>query len=109
MEKRNLEGEIYEGGLKLHNIELFDNILKVSWLRRFFPSNSKWTIIPQKSELDKAFKFGAYYLGRILEMTENKFWKDVIKSLLSLWHSEISLDKNIILNTPLWYNNKIQQ
>ena len=43
-----------------------------------------------------------------IEMTENKFWKDVIKSLVSLWHSEISLDKDIILNTPLWYSNQLQ-
>ena len=36
-------------------------------------------------------------------MTDNKF----IKSLQSLWHSEISHDKDIILNTPLWYNNQL--
>ena len=41
-------------------------------------------------------------------MTDNKFWKDVIKSLQSLWHSEISFDKDIILNTHLRYNNQLR-
>ena len=42
-----LASEIYQGGLKLHNISLFDKTLKLSWLRRFLTSNSKWTVIPQ--------------------------------------------------------------
>ena len=41
LRKEILEGEIHHGGLKLHNIALFDNTLKLSWLRRYLRSNSK--------------------------------------------------------------------
>ena len=36
--KEILEGEYSEGGLKLHNIKLFDKMLKLSWLRRYSQS-----------------------------------------------------------------------
>ena len=39
--KEILEGEIKHGGLKLHNIVLFDRTLKLSWLRRYLRSNGK--------------------------------------------------------------------
>ena len=39
--KEILEGEICHGGLKLHNIQLFDKTFKLSWLKRFLKSNSK--------------------------------------------------------------------
>ena len=44
--KEILEGEIHHGGLKLHDIALFDQTLKLSWLRRFLSSKSKWTVFP---------------------------------------------------------------
>ena len=48
--KKILEGEILHGGLKLHTIALFDQTLKLSWLRRFLKSKSKWTIFPNSFE-----------------------------------------------------------
>ena len=72
-----------EGGLKLHNIFLFDKTLKLSWLRRYIKSSSKWTVIP-----NDILKFGPDYLHRILELTSNPFWKDVIKSLEIFWQSD---------------------
>ena len=83
--KNILEGEIHHGGLKLHNIALFDKTLKLSWLRRFLKSKSKWTIFPNSFELIDAFVYGPEYLSRIIEMTSNRFWVDVIKSLQMLW------------------------
>ena len=74
-----LESEIHLGGLKLHNIALFDKTLKLSWLRRFLKSKSKWTIFPNSFELIDAFNYGPEYLDRIIEMTSNKFWIDVSK------------------------------
>ena len=76
--KEILEGEYHEGGLKLHNIFLFAKTLKLSWLRRYIKSSGKWTVIPNDFELFDIFKFGPDYLDRILELTSNPFWKDVI-------------------------------
>ena len=50
-----LEAETKDGGLKLHNIKLFDTALKLGWLKQFIRSNSKWTIFPKDFELEGVF------------------------------------------------------
>ena len=100
--KEILDGELHHGGLKLHNIALFDQTLKLSWLRRFLSSIGKWTVIPSYLELNDAFKYGPVYLDRIIETTSNKFWVDVIKSTQMLWQSNAVSDRDVICNTPLW-------
>ena len=106
--KEILEGEVHHGGLKLHNIALFDQTLKLSWLRRFLSSKSKWTVFPNSFELNHAFIFGPEYLNSIIEMTSNKFWIDVIKSVQMLWNSEAVLHKDVICNTPLWLHDSFK-
>ena len=106
--KEILEGEIHHGGLKLHNISLFDQTLKLSWLRRYLSSNGKWTVIPSHFELSDAFKFGPLYLDRIIETTSNKFWIDVIKSTQMLWQSNAINDRDVICNTPLWLHESFK-
>ena len=46
-----LEGKIYQWANTLHNILLFDKNLKLSWLKLFLCSQSKWTIFPKDFEL----------------------------------------------------------
>ena len=106
--KEILEGEIHHGGLKLHNISLFDQTLKLSWLRRYLTSKGKWTVIPSHFELSDAFKFGLLYLDRIIETTSNKFWVDVIKSTQMLWQSNAIYDREVICNTPLWLHDSFK-
>ena len=36
--------EIHTGGLKLHNMTLFDTALKLVWLQKYSKGSSKWTI-----------------------------------------------------------------
>ena len=103
-----LEGEIHHGGLKLHNIALCDKTLKSSWLRRFLQSNRKRIDIPKSFEWVDAFTFGPVYLDRIIEVTANKFWTDVIKSTQMLCQSEAVFDKEAMCNTPLWLHNYFQ-
>ena len=102
--KEILEGEICHGGLKLHNIVLFDKTLKLGWLKRFLKSNSKWTRIPQEFDLEQCFIYGPDFIERIMEMTTNRFWLDVLKNLKFLWESGSLQHKDSILNTPLWFN-----
>ena len=106
--KEILEGEIHHGGLILHNISLFDQTLKLSWLRRYLSSNGKWTIIPSNIELNDAFKYGPIYLERIIITTSNTFWVDVIKSTQMLWQSNAVSDREVICNTPLWLHDSFK-
>ena len=79
--KEILEADTKFCGMKLHNLELFDSSLKIGWLKRYIRSNSKWCVIPDDFELYNVFKYGPDFLERILEMTSNPFWIDVLKSL----------------------------
>ena len=106
--KEILESEINHGGLKLHNISLFDQTLKLSWLRRYLSSRGKWTIIPFNIELSDAFKYGPIYLDRIIETTSNKFWVVFIKSTQMLWQSNAIFDREVICNTPLWLHDSFK-
>ena len=103
-----MEGEIGHGGLKLHNISLFDKTLKLGWIKCFLQSNSKWTIIPLEFDLEKCLTFGPDYLERVVELTSNKFWQDVLSSLKLLWTNHLIENKVCLLNTPLWYNHSFK-
>ena len=51
--KEILEADTKFGGMKLHNLELFDSSIKIGWLKRYIRSNSKWCVIPDDFELYK--------------------------------------------------------
>ena len=102
--KEILEGEIFHGGLKLHNIALFDKSLKLSWLKRYLVSSSKWTIFPDDFDLWEVFTYGPDILDRIKETTSNKFWLDVMDSLTIMWQTDVVLSKSFIKDTPIWIN-----
>ena len=78
--------------------------MKLSWLRRYIRSSGKWTVIPNDFELFDIFKFGPDYLDRIIELTSNPFWKDVIKRLHQFWQSEAPYHKSFLKFTPIWLN-----
>ena len=82
--------------------------MKIGWLKRYITTNSKWTITPYILEFDGLFKFGKDYIERLLEMTFNPFWHDVLKSLKSLWTDDKSIIPENILLIPLWFNNKLR-
>ena len=102
--KEILEGEIQHGGLKLHNLQLFEKSLKLSWLKRYLCSNSKWTKFPNDFDLWEVFLYGPDILEKLKETTSNKFWLDVIGSPKVLWQTEAVMGKTFIKNTPIWLN-----
>ena len=57
-----------KGGLKLHNIKLFDTALKLSWLKTYLRSSSKWTTYPKDMELEGVFIYRLVYIARIEEL-----------------------------------------
>ena len=65
----------------------------------------KWSVIPYNCDFDGLFKYGVDYIERLLEITFNPFWLNVLNSLKMLWKDDkIYICDNIFL-TPLWYNN----
>ena len=97
-----MEANVIDGGLKMHNIKIFDAALKIGWLRIYIVTHSKWSVIPYNCDFDGLFKYGVDYIERLLEITFNPFW---LKSLKMLWKDDkIYICENIFL-TPLWYNN----
>ena len=103
-----MEADIKDGGLKLHNLSLFDNSLKISWLRRYLCTTAKWKAIPDHFELAGVFSFGRDFLERISEMNFNPFWANVLESLKILMSKDTFISNINILETPLWYNNILQ-
>ena len=99
-----LEAEIKDGGLKLHNIKLFDNALKLGWLKRYLRSNSKWTLFPKDFDIDGVFIYGPDYIDRLEAIISNPFWLDVLTALKTLWNSNFISEKTVIMETPIWLN-----
>ena len=91
-------------GLKLHNLSLFDKILKLIWLKRFIISKCKWTVFPNDFELSNAFISGSDYLERITEATSGIFWLDVIKG----FEKDAVLGQDLKNNSPLWMNPNLR-
>ena len=90
-----------EGGLQLHNLEIFDAALKIGWLKRYLRTDSKWKVIPMEAEFSGLFTYGVAYVNRIIEMTFNPFWNDVLCGLKLLWKDlKIVIPENVLL-TPL--------
>ena len=100
-----MEANTTDGGLKLHNLIFFDAALKIGWLKRYIVTHSKWSVIPYNFDFDGLFKYGVDSIERLLGITFNPFWLNVLNSLKMLWKDEkICICENIFL-TPLWYSN----
>ena len=102
--KEIMEADIRFGGMKLHNFELFDKSLKIGWLKRYVKSSAKWCSIPGDFELYDLFKYGTDFIDRIIELTSNLFWIDVLKSVKILSTKEDFIYNEELLITPLWHN-----
>ena len=99
--KQLMEADIKDGGPKLHNLSLFDNSLKIGWLRRYMCTTAKWKVIPDNFELAGVFTFGRDFLERISEMNFNTFWANVLESLKILMSKDTIISNINILETPL--------
>ena len=100
-----MEADIKDEGLKSHNLSLFDNSLKIGWLRRYLCTTAKWKVIPDNFELAGIFTFGRDFLEGISEMNFNPFWDNVLESLKILMSKDSFISNINILETPLWYND----
>ena len=78
--------------------------MKLSWLKRYLKSKGKWTVFPNDFELWEVFSYGPDILDKLLELTSNKCWLDVLRSLEYFWKTDAILNEDFIKNTPIWLN-----
>ena len=67
-------------------------------------SQSKWTIYPSFWDIYDCFEYGPDRLDRITEVIYNPFRLDFIKSVKSIYKTDIISHRDIIHETPLWFN-----
>ena len=96
-----MKADIKDRGLKLHNLSLFDNSLKIGWLRRYLCTTAKWKVISDHFELAL---FRRDFLERISEMNFNPFWANFLEGFKILMSKDTFISNINILETPLWYN-----
>ena len=70
-------------GLGMINLEKFNHALKLTWIRKALTSNMKWKEIlhTKHPSLKNILSFGVLYTNKILNNTNNLFWKDVLQKL----------------------------
>ena len=103
-----METDIMDGGLRLHNLQKFDLALKLGWAKRLLTSKSKWTIYPTFWDIYDSFNFGPDKMDRIKDVIYNPFWSDFIKSVETLLKTDIITHRDIIHETPLWFNPNLK-
>ena len=106
--KEIMESDIMDGGMKLHNLQNFDQALKLGWAKRLLTSQSKWTIYPTYWDIYDCFEYGPDRLDRTTEVIYNPFWLDFINSVKSINKTEIILHRDIIHESPLWFNPNLK-
>ena len=111
--KRDITTQNYsEGGLKMVNVKLFIDSLKLSWVRRLLKKTCKWQIIfNSHTDLQKLSICGSEYIDECHVKCNNKFWKDVFRAWKKLNDSDSGREKierqTCALALPLWYNRSI--
>ena len=86
--------KMVNGGIGMLDVSLFDKALKLTWLRRFFINEAKWTEII--NEIYPCFKdvknFGNVFVNQLVGNVDNPFWKNVMTYY-------IFLNKQFIIRT----------
>ena len=90
------------------NLNAFIDALKSTWIRRLFTSTCKWQkLLNSDIELDKLGGCNIKYAESVLTNIQNKFWKDVLQAYINI-NRKNSLNEDMILQTPIFYNENIK-
>ena len=75
------------GGLKMVNIELFAQSLKLTWMNKLFKIEPPlWLNLFEKtiSPVSKIAFYGSTWCGILRKKTQNQFWKEILTSWVTL-------------------------
>ena len=95
-------------GLQLHNPKRFSTSLKLTWLRRIISTDSGWTNFALAYEIDKCWMYGNEFTAQKINTTTNRFWKDVIQSIIDLRKVLTPVSDQDYLCGPLWYDQTLK-
>ena len=106
LRKEILETSYKMGGLKMTNLKIFDQSLKISWLKRFKDHTDGWEEIPRKFNIHNIPIFSDKYPTLLRKNLNNQFWRDVVNACENL-QNKINNIATKTYNIPLWNNSKI--
>ena len=101
--------QYFEGGLKMINLMVFAQALKITWLRKILQNESKWHLLIKKfAVIENILSYGSEYIESVLRNMKNYFWKDVFKALSNLQHQlNMDWDKSSPYRTPIFCNTNL--
>ena len=93
--------DLVAGGLRMINIHIFVNALKISWLRRQIINQESisWYKLSQ-IDFKKLLSMGAGYAQEVINDITNPFWKDILKSWYQFCNSVEVNSVNDVLDSP---------
>ena len=89
------------------NLKFFDAALKISWIKRIATQTEGWAEFPNYFNIQNTIIYGDQYPKTILKTIENKFWRDMVKSLITLISNFTIRNITHLHLIPLWYNSKL--
>lgn len=97
-------------GCKMTNVKIFKKSLKLTWIRRFFKTNS--SLIGIFSEINryhnnKLSHFGPEYCSKRAKATHKNFCEETLLYLCDFLEN-IEFTNIDILLKPQWYNNEVR-
>ena len=95
------------GGLKMTNLKIFDASLKISWIKRLINQSQGWAEFPIQSGINDILKYGDKFPKKILGTIKNKFWYDMVHSIIKLNTTMKYNNAMQLQNMPLWHNSAI--
>ena len=85
----------------------FINALKISWLKRLINQTKGWAEFPIKNGINELLRYGDGYPKQIIMKITNKFWRDVVLSIIE-FNNATNQEKKYIQYMPLWHNSSIK-
>ena len=102
-----------DGGLKMINLNAFIAALKSTWIRRLIVKDGQWQhLIIHKINIKNISNLGLRYSESLVKDMGNLFWKDVLKSYISVLKNSINVEDHPlivnILKSPIYFNTNIK-
>ena len=101
--------KLNQAGLGMLNLKLFDQSLKITWVRKYLTSVTTWKDLLdlENPNFNKIFLFGDKYKDTILTTVTNPFWIDVINHYYSFYSKYVFKNVNEVESTSFLFNTKI--
>ena len=114
--KRSIVTQKYtSGGLHMVNLNNFLISLKCSWIKRLISGEQDWINIFESiygcNVIRYLFDFGDEFVLKLVNITTNDFWKDVLESwfyVITKLMDTVHAHNSKIIIIPVWYNTRIK-